>query len=169
MNTPEVTPLIQQVRQDLTQLLADRDIPLNEVGLVGIHTGGAWVAEALHQSLETEIPLGTLDIAFYRDDFSQAGMNPQVRPSNLPFDVDDRVIVLVDDVLHTGRTVRAALNEIFDYGRPAAVLLVALVDRGGRELPFAADVAGTRLSLPSHRRIKLRGPEPLHFIIQDTA
>ncbi|ABI55702.1 bifunctional pyr operon transcriptional regulator/uracil phosphoribosyltransferase PyrR [Alkalilimnicola ehrlichii MLHE-1] len=169
MTTPEVTPLLERVQHDLEGRLQALDAPLDEAAMVGIHTGGAWVARALHQRLGLALPLGTLDIAFYRDDVGQAGLNPQVRPSSLPFDVDDRVIVLVDDVLHTGRTVRAALNEIFDYGRPAAVLLVVLVDRGGRELPFAADVVGTRLSLPRHRRIKLSGPEPLHFIIQDTA
>lgn len=169
MNSPEVTPLLERVERDLAARLQARDARREDVAMVGIHTGGAWVARALHQRLGLTQPLGTLDIAFYRDDVGHAGLNPQVRPSNLPFDVDDRVIVLVDDVLHTGRTVRAALNEIFDYGRPAAVLLAVLVDRDGRELPFAADVAGTHLTLPRHRRIKLSGPEPLHFIIQDTA
>ena len=94
--------------------------------MVGIHTGGVWVAERLHRLLEFKEPLGTLDISFYRDDFTRIGMNPQVRTSHLPVNVEDRHLILVDDVLHTGRTIRAALNEIFDYGRPASVMLACL-------------------------------------------
>ena len=102
-----------------------------------------------------------LDISFYRDDFSQIGLNPQVKPSQLPLDISGKHIILIDDVLHTGRTVRAALNELFDYGRPASVTLVVLIDRGGRELPVTADVVGMRLDLQPHQQVKLSGPEPL--------
>lgn len=133
--------------------------------LIGIRTGGLWVAERLRITLGVTAEVGELDVSFYRDDFQRAGMKPHVSPSSLPFEVQDRSIILVDDVLHTGRTVRAALNEIFDYGRPATVILVALVDRGGRELPICADVVGTRLDLPGHRQIKLQGPEPLRLSI----
>jgi pyrimidine operon attenuation protein/uracil phosphoribosyltransferase len=129
--------------------------------MVGIHTGGAWVAERLHQQLGFDEALGRLDIAFYRDDFTRIGMHPLVRPSQLPFEVEGRHLVLVDDVLHTGRTIRAALNELFDYGRPASVALAVLIDRGGRELPISADVVGTKLELPPERHIKLSGPDPL--------
>ncbi len=133
--------------------------------LVGIHTGGVWVAGRLCERLAPlqiiSAPIGELDIAFYRDDFSQIGMHPSVRPSKLPFEVDGRTIVLCDDILYTGRTVRAALNEIFDYGRPAGVLLAVLVDRGGRQLPIQADVAGTVLTLGPHEHVKLTGPDPL--------
>ena len=112
-------------------------------------------------------PLGTLDISFYRDDFTRIGMHPQVTPSHLPFDLDNRHIVLVDDVLYTGRTLRAALNEIFDYGRPASVMLAVLVDRGGRELPIEAAVTGQHMELDSHQHIKLHGPGPLRLSVSN--
>jgi len=133
--------------------------------LIGIRTGGLWIAERLRNALAIATEVGELDVSFYRDDFQRAGMKPHVSPSSLPFEVQDRSIVLVDDVLHTGRTVRAALNEIFDYGRPAAVILLALVDRGGRELPICADVVGSRLELPDGQQIKLQGPEPLRLSV----
>lgn len=156
--------LIEAMAVQLRELLARRGI--TEPALVGIHTGGVWVAERLRQRLGLATSLGQLDIAFYRDDFSRIGINPQVRPSELPFDVDNRHLVLVDDVLYTGRTVRAALNELFDYGRPASVLLAVLVDRGGRELPIEAHVAGSRLELPADQHIQLTGPDPLQLVIQ---
>ncbi len=134
--------------------------------LIGIHTGGAWVAERLHSLLALSEPLGTLDISFYRDDFTRIGINPQVKPSQLPFSLDDRNIILVDDVLFTGRTIRAALNEIFDYGRPSCVVLAVLIDRGGRELPLQATVVGQQLSLQASEQVKLSGPDPLLYEIQ---
>ncbi|RME35440.1 MAG: bifunctional pyr operon transcriptional regulator/uracil phosphoribosyltransferase PyrR [Gammaproteobacteria bacterium] len=130
---------------------------------IGIHTGGAWVAQELHRALAPPEPLGTLNIAFYRDDFSRIGVHPSVTPSNLPFEVEDRHVVLVDDVLHTGRTIRAALNEIFDYGRPASIALAVLVERSGRELPIQPDVAGCSLDLAATEHVKLSGPEPLRL------
>ena len=129
--------------------------------MLGIHTGGAWVATVLQQAIDPSMPLGSLDISFYRDDFSRIGMNPEVRPSHIPFDVEDRHIILVDDVLYTGRTIRAALNEIFAYGRPASVILAVLVERDGKQLPVAAACTGTRISLDSSQQIKLSGPDPL--------
>ncbi len=137
------------------------DTPL----MVGIHTGGVWVAQRLHALLQLPEPLGTLDIAFYRDDFTRIGLNPVVRPSSLPVSPEGRHVLLVDDVLYTGRTVRAALNQIFDYARPASVCLVALVDRGGRELPIEPQITGLRVDLPPHRHIKLTGPDPLVLVI----
>jgi pyrimidine operon attenuation protein/uracil phosphoribosyltransferase len=119
-----------------------------DAALIGIATGGAWLAERLHRELGIAEPLGTLDISFYRDDFDQKGLHHQVKPSKIPFDVAGRHIVLVDDVLYTGRTVRAAMNEIFDYGRPAKIELAVLVDRGGRELPVAAQYAGGTVVVP---------------------
>jgi pyrimidine operon attenuation protein/uracil phosphoribosyltransferase len=129
--------------------------------MVGIHTGGVWIARALHSKLGIKEPLGELDISFYRDDFTRIGMNPQVKPSALPFSLDDRNIILVDDVLHTGRTIRAAMNELFDYGRPASIALAALVERSGRELPIEANVVGLQMSLGPNEHVKLCGPEPL--------
>ena len=136
--------------------------------MIGIHSGGVWVAERLHQALKLNDPLGKLDISFYRDDFTRIGLNPAVRPSHLPFTVDGRHIIVVDDVLYTGRTIRAALNEIFDYGRPDSVILAVLVDRGGRELPIQADVIGTNISLSAHEHVKLSGPAPLQLSIKQT-
>ena len=129
--------------------------------LVGIESGGAWIAEALNQKLGTPLPLGTLNPAFYRDDFDTRGLKATVTPSKLPFDIDGQHIVLVDDVLMTGRTIRAAMNELFDFGRPASITLVVLFDIGHRELPIRADICGETLALPPHQRVELRGPSPL--------
>ena len=134
--------------------------------MVGIHTGGVWIVQALHRILAIQAPLGVLDISFYRDDFTRIGMNPQVKPSQLPFALDDRNIILVDDVLHTGRTIRAAMNELFDYGRPASILLATLVERSGRELPIEANVVGLEMELGPGEQVKLAGPEPLALEIR---
>lgn len=128
---------------------------LPELLVVGIHTGGVRVARALHQRLGATAELGTLDISFYRDDFTRIGLHPRVRRSELPFSVEDRTVLLVDDVLYSGRTVRAALNVLFDYGRPARVLLAVLVERAGHELPIRADFAGTRLDLAPGQQVRL--------------
>lgn len=130
-----------------------------QCALVGIHSGGVWVAQRLHAALAPAAPLGTLDANFYRDDFGRRGLKPGVRPTELPFEVAGADVVLVDDVLFTGRTIRAALNVLFDYGRPARVRLAALVDRGGRELPVAADWIGGRLEVPADRMVVVeQGP-----------
>lgn len=155
---------IRTMADDLRLRLDARGI--HDPLMIGIHTGGVWVAERLHTLLGLHQPLGTLDISFYRDDFTRIGLHPQVKTSNLPVTVEDRHIILVDDVLHTGRTIRAALNEIFDYGRPASVMLAVLVDRPGRELPIAADVIGLSKDLEPDQQLKLSGPEPLHLEIQ---
>ncbi|MEN8204594.1 MAG: bifunctional pyr operon transcriptional regulator/uracil phosphoribosyltransferase PyrR [Pseudomonadota bacterium] len=141
----------------------------NHPAMVGIHTGGVWIAEHLHRQLDIKEPLGSLDISFYRDDFTRIGMNPVVKPSQLPFSIDDRHIILIDDVLHTGRTIRAALNELFDYGRPASIILATLIERGGRELPIQANVVGRHVDLSPGEHIKLSGPDPLTLEVQKTA
>ncbi len=128
---------------------------LSEPILIGIRTGGVWLAERLQSALALPPPLGTLDISFYRDDFSRVGLNPEVKASHLPLAVDGRNIILVDDVLHTGRTIRAALNEIFSYGRPERVCLAVLIERPGRELPIQADVVGQSLDLADSEDAKL--------------
>ncbi len=159
----EPDSLLNKITTDLINLLDTRAIekPL----MVGIHTGGAWFAEKLHQKLKLEDELATLDISFYRDDFSRIGVNPKVKPSSLPPQVEDRHIILVDDVLQTGRTIRAAMNEIFDYGRPASITLVCLIERSGKELPIQADVVGQTLELAENEQIKLTGPAPLSWEI----
>lgn len=158
---PSVERLLSQLRQDLVRHLHDsgRNDPL----LVGIRTGGVWVARALAALMDYDEPVGELDIAFYRDDFSRIGLNPEVRPSRLHGDVAGRHVVLVDDILWTGRTVRAALNELFEYGRPSSVSLAVLVVRDGHELPVAADATGACLDLGPGQHLKLRGPEPLRL------
>lgn len=160
-DTTDITALIDSMAGALR-----KRVPLDEnTAMVGIHTGGVWVARQLHRLLGIKAPLGELDISFYRDDFSRIGMNPQVRPSQLPFSVDDRHIILVDDVLHTGRTIRAAMNELFDYGRPASITLAVLVERGGRELPVEAAITGQHMELGKNEHVKLTGPEPLQLEI----
>lgn len=162
LSNTQVDDLIATLGESLKADLAARGIdhPL----MLGIHTGGAWVAERLHSLLELTEPLGRLDISFYRDDYSRIGMNPEVRPSDIPVDIDDRHLLLVDDVLYSGRTIRAALNEIFDYGRPASVTLVVLVKRDGRELPIEPGLFALHLT-DSRDWVTLRGPEPLELII----
>ena len=158
-----VDELLARMRDELATLLARRGLknPL----IVGIRTGGVWIAEVLRQRLDLREPVGVIDITFYRDDFSRIGLHPQVKPSQLPLSLDDRHIVLVDDVLHTGRTIRAALNEIFDYGRPASVTLAVLIERDGRELPIEAAIVGQHVDLEARRHVKLSGPEPLELSI----
>ncbi|MFO1204447.1 MAG: bifunctional pyr operon transcriptional regulator/uracil phosphoribosyltransferase PyrR [Burkholderiales bacterium] len=141
-----LTVLTEQMRPAVTP----------ETALVGIHTGGVWLARRLHASLGLKPLLGTLDVSFYRDDFERIGLHPQVKPSDIPFDVAGRHIVLVDDVLYTGRTIRAALNELFDYGRPESVRLAALVDRGGRELPICAQFVGAALEVEPGEHLALQ-------------
>ena len=126
-----------------------------DIRLVGVHTGGVWLARRLKADLKVAHEVGILDISFYRDDFSRSGLNPSVKPSAIAFDVEGADIVLVDDVLYTGRTVRAAMNELFDYGRPARIDLAVLIDRGGRELPIAPTVVGRRIEVPEEISVVL--------------
>ena len=166
LDAKAIDALIDEMTQALKTRLELQKIQLPK--MIGIHTGGVWLAARMHQRLGIESPLGTLDISFYRDDFTRIGMNPQVKPSHIPFSVDDQHIILVDDVLQTGRTIRAAMNEIFDYGRPASITLVTLVERGGRELPIQPAVVGIRPPLSSDQHITLTGPEPLGLVIGDS-
>ena len=124
--------------------------------MIGIYTGGAWLAERLHQELRIEKPLGLMDIAFYRDDYAARGLKHDPKRTKIPFDVNGAELLLVDDVLFSGRTVRAAMNEIFDYGRPASISLVVLADRGGRQLPICAQHCGTKVEVPAGQRLTLK-------------
>lgn len=162
-NNYNIPALIKRMADELRQQISIDE----QTVMVGIHTGGVWVANVLHDLLGIQEPLGTLDISFYRDDFTRIGMNPQVKPSQLPFSLEDRHIILVDDVLHTGRTIRAAMNELFDYGRPASISLVVLVERGGRELPIEAQVTGIKIKLAENEHVKLSGPEPLSLEVRE--
>ncbi len=118
-----------------------------DAAFVGIHSGGAWIADRLAQLIPGEHPVGYIDVSFYRDDFHRTGLKPEVKRTELPFDVEGATIVLVDDVLYTGRSARAAINELFDYGRPGRIELAVLIDRGGRELPIEPAYTGARLAV----------------------
>lgn len=154
---PEAETLVDDLAQQLDPLFVQPDPPL----IVGIETGGYWIAERLRERLAPQAPLGKLNITFYRDDYTKIGLHPTVKPSQLPMDIDGQTILLVDDVLHSGRTIRAAMNELFDYGRPERILLAILIDRGGRELPIQPDFIATRIALEADEQIKLEGPRPL--------
>jgi pyrimidine operon attenuation protein / uracil phosphoribosyltransferase len=160
----KITDLLDNLATNLADVVSARH--LNNPLMIGIRTGGVWVAEVIHQRLAIAEPLGLLDIAFYRDDFSQIGVHPNVKPSQLPPNIEGRDIILVDDVFYTGRTIRAALNEIFDYGRPNQVILAVLIERNGRQIPLSPDCVGTRISLDAGQRIKLTGPEPLAIHVE---
>ena len=140
-----------------------------DLKLVGVHTGGVWLAERLRSDLRIVDPVGILDVSFYRDDFDQSGLKPDVRPSQIAFDVVGSHVLLVDDVLNTGRTVRAAMNEIFDYGRPAVIDLAVLIDRGGRQLPVAATLVGATLEVPANVAVVLTRDDDsrLHLTMEE--
>ncbi|MDX8409272.1 MAG: bifunctional pyr operon transcriptional regulator/uracil phosphoribosyltransferase PyrR [Mariprofundales bacterium] len=128
------------------------------IHLIGIRRGGSLVADALASQLQArgqQVERGDLDISFYRDDLDTIGPNPEVRASNLPFDISQKTIWLVDDVLQSGRTIRAALGELFDYGRPAAIRLAILIDRGGRQLPIQPDLIGIQHAVAAATAIDL--------------
>jgi len=138
------------------QLLAGvRKVVRPDAVLVGIWSGGAWLAERLQRDLGLAGEHGVISSTLHRDDFAQRGLAASADATRLPFEVKDRHIVLVDDVLYTGRTIRAVINELYDFGRPASVTLVVLVDRGGRELPICAACSAARVDLPAGQRLSL--------------
>ncbi|MDH5325424.1 MAG: bifunctional pyr operon transcriptional regulator/uracil phosphoribosyltransferase PyrR [Gammaproteobacteria bacterium] len=167
----EVENLLGQMAQQVKERLLSigNGAAGDDILMIGIHSGGVWIAKRLHQLLGLSQPLGNLDISFYRDDFSRIGMNPQVKPSQLPVSVDAKHILLVDDILHTGRTIRAAMNEIFDYGRPASITLIVLGERTGRELPIQPDIVGKHLNLTSGQHVKLSGPDTLTLTVMESS
>ena len=167
MNLPNPAELLPQMAGALINHLNQRQI--SQPRFIGIRTGGVWVAQALMECLGNREPLGILDVSFYRDDFTQNGLHPQVQPSELPFEIEGQHLVLVDDVLMSGRTIRAAMNELFDYGRPASITLVCLLDLNARDLPVRPDVVGATLSLATDQRIKLFATTPLTLELQTLA
>lgn len=158
-----VDSLLLTMQSDLEAHLQAKKIA--EPLMVGIHSGGVLVAERLHKSMKLNDELSTLNSGFYRDDFSSNGLKAQLKPSSMPLSIDDRHIVLVDDVLYTGRTIRAAMNELFDYGRPASITLVVLIDRGHRELPIDAQVIGVTHELDPEEYLQVSGPDQLEMSI----
>jgi pyrimidine operon attenuation protein/uracil phosphoribosyltransferase len=150
MKLPDVEQLCEQLAAELRPRIGPKS------AMIGIHTGGAWVAERLHALLKFAEPLGLMDIAFYRDDYNAQGLHHDPKRTKIPFDVNGRELLLVDDVLYSGRTVRAAMNELFDYGRPASIALVVLADRGGRQLPICAQYRGAQIDVPAGMRLRLK-------------
>jgi len=151
IDSDEVMLWLQRMSTELRALINS-----DTAKIVGIKTGGVVIANQLRQLLKIDHPVGELNISFYRDDFSRIGLHPRVGASNIPYSIDGETIVLVDDVLYSGRTVRAAMNEIFDFGRPERIILATLVERDGRELPVCADVIGCKLKLARNETIKLK-------------
>ncbi|MBI5331616.1 MAG: bifunctional pyr operon transcriptional regulator/uracil phosphoribosyltransferase PyrR [Betaproteobacteria bacterium] len=167
MNLPTPEQLIDRLVEQLAPVLGPESPP--NLALVGMHTGGVWVMEALVQRLGLQaVPSGVIDTSFYRDDYAQRGLHGDVKPSRIPFEVEGRDILLIDDVLNTGRSVRAAINLLFDYGRPASIRLAVLVDRGGRELPLCVDFTGIRLDQPQVSRIDLLRDETGRLTLEAT-
>ena len=159
MNAAEIERLVRRMGKEI----ADRTKAsgaARDLAIVGIRRGGVFLAQRLRkelaQALGAEPPLGTLDIALYRDDLAEKGAAPVIGPTDVRFPIQGKTIVLVDDVLYTGRTVRAALDELVDFGRPRRVWLAVLVDRGGRELPIAADFVGTKLECADKDDVQVR-------------
>lgn len=143
--------LYAQLEKDVVAALGGTD----RLAVVGIYSGGAWLADRLARAMGVA-DVGYVDVSFYRDDYAERGLSPEVKPSQIPFDVNGATILLVDDVLYTGRTTRAAINTLFDYGRPARVMLAALVDRGGRQLPVAADFVARNVTLADDELLVLQ-------------
>jgi pyrimidine operon attenuation protein/uracil phosphoribosyltransferase len=147
---PDAEKLCQELARELKPLIGPK------TGMVGLYTGGAWLAERLHEELRIEKPLGLMDIAFYRDDYAARGLKHDPKRTTIPFDVNGAELLLVDDVLFSGRTIRAAMNELFDFGRPASISLVVLADRGGRQLPICAQHVGAKVEVPEGQRLRLK-------------
>ncbi|ADQ83836.1 bifunctional pyr operon transcriptional regulator/uracil phosphoribosyltransferase PyrR [Methylovorus sp. MP688] len=164
MILPDAEATFEVLLQKLKPLITDN------TALVGIHSGGVWLVDRLLPLLGRPVARGTLDISFYRDDFDQRGLRAENKPSQIPFDVQDQHIILVDDVFHTGRTIRAAMNELFDYGRPASISLAVLVDRGGRELPIVPQIVAADIPLPVSQNLQLLQSENgrFHFELKDS-
>jgi pyrimidine operon attenuation protein / uracil phosphoribosyltransferase len=147
---PDAGQLCEQLVAELKPLVGAK------TAMVGLYTGGAWLAEQLHKQLAIKHALGLMDIAFYRDDYAARGLKHDPKRTKIPFDVNGAEILLVDDVLYSGRTVRAAMNELFDYGRPQSIRLVVLADRGGRQLPICAQHCGAKVDVPAGQRLTLK-------------
>lgn len=162
---PDAEAVYARLLQAVRDGIAGRD-----VSLIGIHSGGAWIAERLHRDLKIARPPGALSSAFHRDDYGRrggrVGLPAAMKATELPFDVNGADIVLVDDILFTGRTVRAAMNELFDYGRPARIELAVLLDRGGRELPIEARYCGATHPLAASRNFSLRRTDDGRFTLR---
>lgn len=159
MNAQDIDRAVRRLGREIAER-ARANGAASDLAIIGIRRGGVHLAQRLRKELTaalgSEPPFGTLDIGLYRDDLAEKGAAPVVGPTDVTFQVEGKTLVLVDDVLYTGRTIRAALDEIVDFGRPRRVWLAVLVDRGGRELPIAADFAGARIDVPPGDDVQVR-------------
>jgi len=148
---------IERALDRIALQILERNQRTEELVIVGIHTGGVFLADRLHRIIEKrekiKLPSGSLDITLYRDDWSRVSQNPIVKKTDISFEVEGRILILVDDVLYTGRTIRAALDAIMDFGRPSSIQLAVLVDRGGRELPIQPDYTGMDIQIDPDQHI----------------
>lgn len=162
MEIPNAETLLTKVTQDIAA------IANAQTAIVGIHRGGVWMMERILPTLDASIPFGTLDAALYRDDYAQRGLKSTTQPANIPFDVNDKHIILIDDIFYTGRTARAAMNELFDYGRPANITLSVLINRGGAQLPIKPQITGAEMPIAANEQFKLtKTPEgQLHLALE---
>jgi len=158
-NLPDAEQLFAALKAQMAPAIA------RDAKLVGVYSGGAWLADRLAAELDGDHAVGYVDVSFYRDDLSTSGLKANVRSTQIPFSVQDAHIVLVDDVLFTGRSIRAAINTLFDFGRPASVQLAVLVDRGGREIPVAADYLGAPLIVARDLMLALDRDESGKFVL----
>lgn len=171
-NIPSSVEQVEQLLAELTAKLTAAFSSWEQVAFVGVRSGGELLARQvvgrLERSCGVKLPLGLLDISFYRDDISKRLFSPEVKNTEIDFSIDNQTIILVDDVLNTGRTVRAALDHLMDLGRPKRIMLLVLFDRGGRELPFQADFVGARVDLPDDKRVKLKAAgETFEVVIKE--
>jgi pyrimidine operon attenuation protein / uracil phosphoribosyltransferase len=157
MNLPNPETLLSQICAAISATIATNGA--ENCALVGIHSGGVWLMERILKSLKLDVGLditsGTLDAAMYRDDYNQRGLKAETKPANIAFDVAGKHIILIDDIFYTGRTTRAAMNELFDYGRPASIALAVLINRGGAELPITPQIVGAEILLKANQSLQL--------------
>lgn len=149
MQLPDPEVLLDEVTTKIVDLIQP------DTAIIGIHRGGVWIMEHVLTLTQQVVPFGTLDAALYRDDFAQRGLKETLQPTNIPFNVKDKHIILIDDIFYTGRTTRAAINELFDYGRPASITLAVLINRGGAQLPIQPQIVGANIQLEPNQRFKL--------------
>ena len=149
MQLPDPEILLAKITEEIKAQLQPN------TALVGIHSGGVWLMQRILKSIKQDLPFGTLDAALYRDDYAQRGLKSESKPSNIAFDVTDKHLILIDDIFYTGRTTRAAMNELFDYGRPASISLAVLINRGGAELPIAPNIVGAEIVLKPNQDLQL--------------
>ncbi|HSR02196.1 MAG TPA: bifunctional pyr operon transcriptional regulator/uracil phosphoribosyltransferase PyrR [Methylophilaceae bacterium] len=153
MQLPDPETLLTEITAKIKNSISDNS------ALVGIHSGGVWIMESVLANLDNAIPFGTLDASLYRDDYAQRGLKRSTQPANITFDVQNKDIILIDDIFYTGRTTRAAINELFDYGRPASITLAVLINRGGAELPIAPQIVGATIPIIPSQNFKLSRSE----------